>query len=64
MRKQLIEKACSNCRKPYNLADKLPLCPDCVMKLAGYHEFIQGSKTSSLFIPKKANDGPSIGTGA
>ncbi len=64
MSDHLIKKVCSNCKKPYNLADKLPLCPDCVVKLDGYQQVVEDSKLSSLFIPKKATDGPGFGTGA
>lgn len=58
-----IRKVCSNCKKPYDLADKLPLCPDCIVELSGYYEFVEGARFSSVFVPRKANDGPSLGSG-
>jgi hypothetical protein len=59
-----IRKVCSNCKKPYDLADKLPLCPDCIVELCGYKELVEGARISSLFVPRKSTDGPSVGTGA
>ena len=61
---QRMRKVCSNCRKPYNLADKLPLCPDCIVRLSGYYEFVEGARRSSVFVPRRAKDGPSLGSGA
>jgi predicted amidophosphoribosyltransferase len=57
-------KVCSNCRKPYNLADKLPLCPDCIIELSGYYEFVEGARISSVFVPRRAIDGPRLERGA
>ena len=59
-----IKKVCSNCKKPYELADKLPLCPDCIVKLSGYDEFVEGARKSAVFVPRRATDGPSLGSGA
>lgn len=57
-------RVCSNCRKPYNLADKLPLCPDCIVELSGYYEFVEGARISSVFVPRRAIDGPRLERGA
>ena len=57
-----IRKVCSNCKKPYALADKLPLCPDCIVELSGYNEFVEGARVSSVFVPRKSTDGPSVGS--
>jgi predicted amidophosphoribosyltransferase len=59
-----MKKVCSNCRKAYSLADKLPLCPECIVDLSGYYEFVEGARRSSVFVPRRATDGPSLGSGA
>jgi predicted amidophosphoribosyltransferase len=51
-------KICTNCNKAYSEGKTLPLCSECMSEFDGYELFIAETKSSSIYEPHRASDGP------
>ncbi len=63
MRLQRITRVCSNCGRPFEKADSVPLCRECLAELPGYMKTVENAKASLHVVPRRASDGPSLGSG-
>ena len=63
MRLQRITRVCSNCGRPFEKTDSMPLCHECLAELPGYVKIVEDAKGSSDFVPRRACDGPGFDAG-